>query len=283
MSRQVPQLEGRLCADLPDKSLDEWFWAGNSTPKHKPVPATQELWDKAKKVCQACPIRAKCADIGMKEEYGVWGGLDQHERYNLRRHRRRPLTSYTAGERLALGKQVAFMRKGDRPLPWSVIEVHTGLNKEAGLTVLSEYVQAEKARRSKPPAPATPSVLNAALTIEQRREIIDLHQQGVAVNDIARRTGRVKSTIYRLIGEDNQQKAPFPPESPHGRDSWVRYQSMVVPAFYVAQTADASWYLMRVKHGRQPMTKWFAREDVRIDRPVGVAIRVRSNAKRAAS
>jgi WhiB family redox-sensing transcriptional regulator len=40
---------------------------------------------KAKKICASCPVRAMCADWGVKyENYGVWGGLSAKERLLMR-------------------------------------------------------------------------------------------------------------------------------------------------------------------------------------------------------
>jgi hypothetical protein len=38
----------------------------------------------AKRVCVGCPITAACLELGMDEEYGVWGGLTASERTALR-------------------------------------------------------------------------------------------------------------------------------------------------------------------------------------------------------
>lgn len=51
----------------------------------------QAAWDEAKKICSFCPVASECRRDTLGEEYGVWGGLDEHERYLVRskpRHRR---------------------------------------------------------------------------------------------------------------------------------------------------------------------------------------------------
>lgn len=42
---------------------------------------------RAKQVCAACPVRARCLDhaIATEERYGIWGGLNQDERRSLLR------------------------------------------------------------------------------------------------------------------------------------------------------------------------------------------------------
>ena len=37
-------------------------------------------WEQAKLVCADCPVARTCAEAGMGEETGVWGGLDPLER-----------------------------------------------------------------------------------------------------------------------------------------------------------------------------------------------------------
>lgn len=44
---------------------------------------------KAKRVCAACPVSDACLDLATRtRSEGVWGGLNDDERRNLRRNRR---------------------------------------------------------------------------------------------------------------------------------------------------------------------------------------------------
>ena len=47
--------------------------------------------DEAKAACRACPVRAECLAYAMNtgERFGIWGGLSERERRQLRRDRRR--------------------------------------------------------------------------------------------------------------------------------------------------------------------------------------------------
>lgn len=38
----------------------------------------------AKAVCAGCPVQLKCLGYGLDEDYGIWGGLDEEERRELR-------------------------------------------------------------------------------------------------------------------------------------------------------------------------------------------------------
>ncbi len=38
-------------------------------------------------VCWVCPVKAECLEFGLREEHGVWGGLDPQQRRRVLRHR----------------------------------------------------------------------------------------------------------------------------------------------------------------------------------------------------
>ena len=40
-----------------------------------------QLW------CAGCPVRVQCSDAGLREPYGVWGGLSERHRARIRRSR----------------------------------------------------------------------------------------------------------------------------------------------------------------------------------------------------
>ncbi|OZM69903.1 hypothetical protein CFN78_28175 [Amycolatopsis antarctica] len=52
-----------------------------------PFPSERELTLRAKRVCQGCPVRTDCLPEALDNGYdhGVWGGLDERERRELRR------------------------------------------------------------------------------------------------------------------------------------------------------------------------------------------------------
>lgn len=55
--------------------------------------------EEAKAICAGCPVRETCLlnAIHKPERYGIWGGLDEHERHLLRRNdRRRRHPQYSA-------------------------------------------------------------------------------------------------------------------------------------------------------------------------------------------
>ena len=54
-------------------------------------PLALDQTDIAKAVCAACPVRADCLEWSLQtcQDAGVWGGLDEEERREIRRARRR--------------------------------------------------------------------------------------------------------------------------------------------------------------------------------------------------
>jgi len=54
-------------------------------------PARGESVRDAKAVCAACPVREECLDFALRTKvaHGIWGGLSERERRNLRRERHR--------------------------------------------------------------------------------------------------------------------------------------------------------------------------------------------------
>ena len=55
----------------------------------------------ARHICAMCPVRGQCLAYAVtaEEQFGIWGGLDPHERENLRRQlqRREPSGNSRAG------------------------------------------------------------------------------------------------------------------------------------------------------------------------------------------
>lgn len=67
-----------LCKNL---AGDIWF---------PPFEATnpEQYYAIAKTICNVCPVWKECLDIGIKETYGVWGGLSPQDRTPLQKSAR---------------------------------------------------------------------------------------------------------------------------------------------------------------------------------------------------
>jgi len=67
------------------RSVDpEWFF-----PIGKTGLAIGEI-ERAKAVCASCPVRERCLTFALdtRQDFGIWGGLDEEERRLLHRKRR---------------------------------------------------------------------------------------------------------------------------------------------------------------------------------------------------
>lgn len=55
-------------------------------------PPGDDRASEARHICAICPVRGECLAyaITADEPFGIWGGLDPHERENLRRQLQRP-------------------------------------------------------------------------------------------------------------------------------------------------------------------------------------------------
>lgn len=59
---------------------DLFFPAGTTGPALLQIEA-------AKEVCRQCTVREDCLEDGLREEYGIWGGITEEERRYIRRQR----------------------------------------------------------------------------------------------------------------------------------------------------------------------------------------------------
>lgn len=85
------------------------FFAGGMINR-RPSDRVQLLWDQAKEICQGCPVMAACRRDTLGEEYGVWGGLDQHQRYAVRRALVKVAKGWTPQTRLKWGRALLTLR-----------------------------------------------------------------------------------------------------------------------------------------------------------------------------
>jgi WhiB family redox-sensing transcriptional regulator len=76
--------------------LDGWFATPEWMRQGTCSGGDGELWfsidptdrEYAKAVCADCPVLTQCAEWGMREQYGVWGGMTEAERRSVRRRNR---------------------------------------------------------------------------------------------------------------------------------------------------------------------------------------------------
>jgi len=81
---------------LPGPNADFWDWQLHAAcrgtdsevffhPERERGEARERREVAAKAICAACPVRQECLDhsLAVREPYGVWGGLTEHERAAL--------------------------------------------------------------------------------------------------------------------------------------------------------------------------------------------------------
>ncbi|MFB8347994.1 WhiB family transcriptional regulator [Streptomyces niveus] len=107
---RIPHPNDHRTLPRPHHWSDEAACAGVETATFFPVgkggvPASVLAGD-AKKICLRCPVRAECLGhaLTFREDYGVWGGLDEDERAALLRQARRAAERQRRKERKQKGK-----------------------------------------------------------------------------------------------------------------------------------------------------------------------------------
>lgn len=121
------------------------FFSPGGQPNRSPAKVTQARWDQAKEICAMCPVREECRRDTAGEEYGVYGGLDEHQRYLIRRRLYRAVDNWPSSRRLAWGEEMWKLRQAE--LTWSQILSRTGIPAGVGEKLLAVWTAhlAEKA------------------------------------------------------------------------------------------------------------------------------------------
>jgi WhiB family redox-sensing transcriptional regulator len=212
---------------------EPFFARGPMLLKRVPTPQAQARWNEAKEICQACPVLAECQRDTLGEEYGVWGGLDQRERWL----KRRKLPSQA------------------RAWPWERRQAHARLfadMRERGATFRDIFRL---------------SGCTETLVMELIEELGEPDPDAIQASEpeVAAESG-----VTALPAPKRHR--PKWPERTGQRDAWVRHDTRVVDAFYIGQTADGRWFRFKCFSGRGNVNKWFKAEDVLIYRPQAVVI-----------
>lgn len=90
---------------------------GAATDVFFPVGSSPEALDQveeAKRDCQRCPVRSQCLAWALeaKQDFGVWGGLDEEERREIhgrRAPRSRPVNGKTVAQNLFDARRQEFL------------------------------------------------------------------------------------------------------------------------------------------------------------------------------
>lgn len=124
------------------------FFSPTGQLGRRPAAATQAAWDRAKEICERCPVKNQCRQDSMGEEFGVFGGLDEYQRYQFRRAMITAMDSWPEERRLRWAERVYAFRQ-DGAL-WIDIQTWTGIPRQAGEKLLRIWTE----RLAALPAPA---------------------------------------------------------------------------------------------------------------------------------
>jgi hypothetical protein len=113
------------------------FFADAGQPNRRPSKVTKRVWDQAKEICAMCPVQAECRRDTLGEEYGVFGGLDQYERYQMRRALSKAVKTWPRERQLAWGEEMQTLRQTG--MNWMAIQIRTGLPCAAGEFLLGVW------------------------------------------------------------------------------------------------------------------------------------------------
>jgi hypothetical protein len=129
------------------------FFANNGQLDRAPAAHVQAQWDSAKEVCARCPVLAECRRDTLGEEYGVWGGLDEYQRYMTRKKfaENKRWKKWPEELRLEWGEHLAKLRaRGHNPFE---IRRKTGLLMSVVDALIQEWEASKKAPKAAPARP----------------------------------------------------------------------------------------------------------------------------------
>ncbi len=135
-----PYGDKRLCESFSPAELEKtFFFSSSQNVALTPSPKAQRAWDEAKEICIECPVFLTCRASNLGQEYGVFGGLDEHERHLLRRQTARALARASADERAAMAAYFHTRYAdglGDSPVQMARA---TGYSKTAVTALIEEH------------------------------------------------------------------------------------------------------------------------------------------------
>lgn len=84
LSRLRPRIDAQAVCQPGD--VDVFFGHDDETPTER-----RFREGVAARVCRSCPVRAECLELAIRtgEQFGVWGGVGEHERRRMIRVRRK--------------------------------------------------------------------------------------------------------------------------------------------------------------------------------------------------
>ncbi|MFJ7998338.1 WhiB family transcriptional regulator [Streptomyces sp. NPDC096310] len=130
-------------------AASRFFVDGAPSPAFQPTEAQRAGWDEAKKTCARCPVMAECRRNSLGEEYGVWGGRDERQRYLIRTKLAQQAKRRPEQKRLAWGEALEHPR--EQGYGWTRIHAMTGIDDRLGELLTDKWVT-HRTVNAQPPA-----------------------------------------------------------------------------------------------------------------------------------
>lgn len=238
-----PYGDKRLCASFSPEELEKTFWyPGPQTVSEVPSPLSQRRWEDAREVCIECPVFVQCRAENWGQDYGIWGGTDQYERYLYRQRLRKQAAKLDADQREALAKTLAARAGG------------------------AEMARAETLARI------------TGYSVPTVRALITEHRKRVSAQRKVRRDATAREAVDVPLAAGISWPEADPPEG----DGWLRNEGQIQPGYYLAQSPDGGRVYMKFRPGHmQPVRKWFAADGVSLRTKVVPVVRTPPGGRKA--
>ncbi|MET9385272.1 WhiB family transcriptional regulator [Streptomyces sp. NPDC002928] len=123
----------------------ELFFADAGQPNRRPSKAVQAKWNQAKEICAMCPAKAECERDTLGEQYGVFGGRDQYQRFQIRMQMPKAVKAWPKERQLTWGRELHSLR--EHGLSWQKIQDQCGLPLGASEYLVKTWVAHLEERR----------------------------------------------------------------------------------------------------------------------------------------
>lgn len=169
------------------------FFAEGGQPNRAPSKSAQKRWDQAKEICAVCPVLKECKRDTLGEEFGVYGGYDEHQRYLIRRALPARAKKWPPERRLAWGQLFSTMRAGG--VTYRQISLQTGFSAPLATALVEEWGQ----HRAK----QTATVTELPVPLAERKKV-DFPDRPGSRHAWVRHRGGVSDACYRGETPDGQ-------------------------------------------------------------------------------
>lgn len=237
------------------------FFAEAGMHNRKPAPAVQARWDQAKEICEMCPVLKECRRDTLGEEYGVFGGRDQFERYKMRRALPQAVQNWPRDRQMSWGRELSMMR--DAGLTWSTIQTQCGMPPAAAEFLVRLF------RAAKKPKVVKKTVTDLQLPPIGRKP--DFPEKSGRMHAWVRHNGGISDAWYRGETADGEWvnvttysgRGNVNKWFPRAEVRFYRPQAVVILNRSATKTGHAAENAIKT---RCPKGHLFSKENTRVDR-----------------